>query len=39
MYNITSHTHKKAKLIGVTVKPSTSKDKKIDVYKNGLKDG
>ena len=37
VYHITNYTHNKAKLIGVTVKPSTSKDKKIDVYKNGQK--
>ena len=33
-YNITKYTLKKAKSIGVEVKPSTNKTKKIDVYKN-----
>lgn len=31
-YKITSYTLKKAKKLGVTVKPSTSKLKKIDVF-------
>tara|TARA_R100000278_G_scaffold109630_3_gene86692 strand:+ start:1465 stop:1722 length:258 start_codon:yes stop_codon:yes gene_type:complete len=29
--------HKKAKIIGVTIKPSKLKNKKIDVFKNGEK--
>jgi len=36
-YKITSYTLKKAKKLGVTVKPSTSKLKKIDVFKKGVK--
>ena len=36
-YNITKYTLKKAKSIGVEVKPSTNKTKKIDVYKKGKK--
>jgi hypothetical protein len=39
MYHITEYTFKKARDIGVTVKPSTSKGKKIDVYKDGKKIG
>lgn len=37
MYEITDWTHKKAKELNVTVKPSTVKGKKIDVYENGEK--
>jgi hypothetical protein len=37
MYNITIYTYKQAKKIGVNVKKSTNKTKKIDVYKNGTK--
>ena len=37
MYTITNYTHKQAKKIGVTVKPSTNKTKKIDVYKKNKK--
>ena len=37
MYHITEYTYKQAKKIGVTVKPSTVKDKKIDVFRNGEK--
>ena len=37
MYNITNYTYKQAKKIGVNVKMSTNKTKKIDVYKNGKK--
>jgi hypothetical protein len=33
-YKILPHTFKQAKLLGVEVKPSTKKDKKIDVYKD-----
>lgn len=32
-YNITNYTRKQAKKIGVTVKQSLKKDKKIDIYK------
>ena len=32
-YNITNYTQKQAKKLGVTVKQSRKKDKKIDVYK------
>ena len=32
-YSITKYTRNKAKQIGVSVKPSTNKTKKIDVYK------
>ena len=34
-YKITYYTRLKAKELGVTVKPSTVKGKKIDVFKNG----
>jgi len=37
MYHITNYTKTKAKQLGVDVKPSTNKKKKIDVYKNGHK--
>ena len=37
MYHITEYTYKQAKKIGVTVKPSTVKDKKIDVFRKGEK--
>jgi len=33
MYNITNYTYKQAKKLGLEVKPSTNKTKKIDVYK------
>jgi hypothetical protein len=33
-YKILPHTFKQAKLLGVEVKPSTKKGKKIDVYKD-----
>jgi len=36
-YTITNYTYKQAKKLGVTVKPSTNKTKKIDVYKKGKK--
>jgi len=36
-YIITSYTKGKAKKLGVTVKPSTNKKKKIDVFKDGKK--
>jgi hypothetical protein len=32
MYHITNYTYKRAKQLGVTVKPSTNKTKKIDVF-------
>lgn len=35
MYKITEYTKKQAKLLGVQVKPSKNKSKKIDVIKNG----
>jgi hypothetical protein len=34
-YDITDYTYKQAKRIGVNVRPSTRKNKKIDVIKNG----
>jgi len=34
---ITKYTYKKAKKIGVSVKSSTNKNKKIDVFRNGYK--
>lgn len=37
MYAITPYTHKQAKRLGVRVKPSTNKTKKIDVFKQGNK--
>ena len=36
-YTITNYTFKQAKKLGVTVRPSTNKTKKIDVYKKGNK--
>jgi hypothetical protein len=36
-YSISAYTKSKAKKIGVTVRPSTRKGKKIDVFKNGKK--
>ena len=33
MYSIKRYTYNKAKKLGVTVKPSTNKTKKIDVFK------
>jgi hypothetical protein len=36
-YKITRYSYNKAKLLGVTIKPSNVKGKKIDVYKNGEK--
>lgn len=36
-YHITKYTYKKAKKMGLQVKPSTNKTKKIDVYKKGKK--
>ena len=37
MYQITDYTYKKAKELGVVVKPSTNKKKKIDVFKKDKK--
>ena len=36
-YSISAYTKSRAKKIGVTVRPSTRKGKKIDVFKNGKK--
>lgn len=36
-YRIKPYTYRRARAIGVTVKPSTRKGKKIDVFKNGKK--
>lgn len=36
-YQITNYTKNRAKQLGVSVKPSTRKGKKIDVYKNNKK--
>jgi len=35
MYKISLYTYKQAKKLGVQVKPSTRKNKKLDVYKKG----
>ena len=37
MYNITNYTYKQAKKLGVKVRLSTNKTKKLDVYKNNKK--
>ena len=37
MYKITEYTKKRAKSLGVEIKPSSVKGKKIDVFKNGKK--
>ena len=37
MYRILTNQRKAAKKLGVTIRPSTRSNKKIDVYKNGLK--
>lgn len=37
MYQITRYTLEKAKKLGVTVKSSNTKGKKLDVFKNGKK--
>jgi hypothetical protein len=37
MYQITPYTFQRAREIGVEVRPSTNKNKKIDVYKDGKK--
>ena len=36
-YHITKYTYRQAKKLGFTVRPSTNKTKKIDVYKKGEK--
>ena len=36
-YVISDRSFKKAKELGVTIKPSTNPEKKIDVFKNGRK--
>lgn len=36
-YSITNYTKQQAKKLGVVVKPSLAKGKKIDVFKNGEK--
>ena len=36
-YHITNYTYKQAKRIGVIVKPSLDKTKKIDVYRKNIK--
>jgi hypothetical protein len=36
-YRITNYTKQRAKALGVEIKPSRSKGKKIDVFKNGQK--
>jgi hypothetical protein len=37
MYKITAKQKRNAEALGVTIKPSTNKSKKIDVFKNGQK--
>lgn len=37
MYNISDYSFKQANKLGVDIKPSTNKTKKIDVFKNGDK--
>jgi hypothetical protein len=37
MYRILTEQRKAAKKLGVVIRPSTLKNKKIDVYKNGFK--
>ena len=37
MYEITNYSKEQAKKLGVQIKPSTRKDKKIDVFKNSQK--
>jgi hypothetical protein len=37
MYKITPYTYLRAKQLGVQVKPSKNINKKIDVFKNGVK--
>lgn len=35
MYEITQYSNERAKRLGVSIKPSDKKNKKIDVYKDG----
>lgn len=37
MYDITSYSYQQAKRLGVTIKPSTNKKKKLDVFKDDKK--
>jgi hypothetical protein len=37
MYTIKKYSYEKAKKLGVNIKPSTRKNKKLDVYKNNKK--
>lgn len=37
MYEITKYSHEQAKKLGVTIRPSTNKKKKIDVFKGNDK--
>jgi hypothetical protein len=37
MYLITEYTKKQAQILGVQIKLSSNKNKKIDVFKNGIK--
>jgi hypothetical protein len=37
MYKITNRQRRNAESLGVAIKPSTNKSKKIDVFKNGQK--
>jgi hypothetical protein len=37
MYQITDYSYRQAKILGVEIKPSTIKNKKIDIFKNGKK--
>jgi hypothetical protein len=37
LYTIKRYSYKQAKKLGVTIQPSTRKNKKIDVYKNNKK--
>jgi hypothetical protein len=37
MYQITDYSKKKARELGVVIKPSSNPDKKIDVFSNGKK--
>jgi hypothetical protein len=37
MYTIKKYSYDKAKKLGVNIKPSTRKNKKLDVYKNNKK--
>ena len=37
MYTISTYTKRQAQKLGVVVKPSKNKKKKLDVYKNGKK--